>query len=826
MAEALKASGAFDLFLVTIKRTEHGDDDCGDEIFDEDETVDGWAPATDMPDAVVDAAMSLELDRDEYVQVWPLSARLTVPPSSPPPPRFLTSQGAHYLRETYGDGTDDDSEHEGPTGNEGAPMSRWYTRAAIVLWPKAARLRVFGEDAALEMLDAALDGDDDALAGFDGVVAMQAACVRACEGRWTPELRAQMLGSVLDKRLPDAACVSFVTSLKSGSMNANELARRLPAVLRKCGLAPLRAWLCGLVQGYTATGTASGHRSAWMLVEKLSKLDSSLREPSAELAGSSSSAPAVRVEARTKQTARKSTGGKAPRKQMATKAARKSAPSSGGVAGLPDDSSDEDDEEWLRRNEERLPEFAETQQELRALLRELVPVLVGCFSQAVRAPAPAQATNRYRYGYDAEALRRADAEAAERALEAQREVEVGTLTLCAEALQRLQLSQLLHDALASVLANAARFDPLRVLAPFLRRFRELRPKAAASAPATRRGDDDSDSADIDSQVDSMPLSMRQAASKRTDDTSAEGPEDAAGWLLLSLLAGAIETGVVGFFGQSGTMLADELVKLLASLAACGLAERCVPAIVADAARFPPLSAQQLKTLHGAGAIGTVSDAPSWLRDLLSLSLAARRRRAAEQTPTLKDWAVAVPTELCTPSTAARPYSWSGGCSECSQARAFLADRLKEGSIVTRGRESTHGGHLTKRLQAAARRPDAGFSVTLESSSAAYVNGRLRITKDARGRASVEQLKQNAAAEVQRQEAATAVRELEGFEASLPGGVQSQGAKRPRGEGSSDEANKHGRGPPVSKRGRDEDAQDGAPPAKQRGDSFEDAITID
>uniref|UniRef100_A0AAA9SYR7 Histone H3 n=1 Tax=Bos taurus TaxID=9913 RepID=A0AAA9SYR7_BOVIN len=35
--------------------------------------------------------------------------------------------------------------------------------------------------------------------------------------------------------------------------------------------------------------------------------------------------------ARTKQTASKSTGGKAPRKQLATKAARKSAPSTGGV---------------------------------------------------------------------------------------------------------------------------------------------------------------------------------------------------------------------------------------------------------------------------------------------------------------------------------------------------------------------------------------------------------------------------------------------------------------------------------------------------------------
>ena len=35
--------------------------------------------------------------------------------------------------------------------------------------------------------------------------------------------------------------------------------------------------------------------------------------------------------ARTEQTAHKSTGGKAPRKQLATKAARKSAPSTGGV---------------------------------------------------------------------------------------------------------------------------------------------------------------------------------------------------------------------------------------------------------------------------------------------------------------------------------------------------------------------------------------------------------------------------------------------------------------------------------------------------------------
>ena len=39
--------------------------------------------------------------------------------------------------------------------------------------------------------------------------------------------------------------------------------------------------------------------------------------------------------ARTKQTARKSTGGKAPRKQLATKAARKSAPAVGGIKKKP-----------------------------------------------------------------------------------------------------------------------------------------------------------------------------------------------------------------------------------------------------------------------------------------------------------------------------------------------------------------------------------------------------------------------------------------------------------------------------------------------------------
>ena len=56
-----------------------------------------------------------------------------------------------------------------------------------------------------------------------------------------------------------------------------------------------------------------------------------VREPSVVVSFAPNSFVSFFAMARTKQTARKSTGGKAPRKQLATKAARKSAPATGGV---------------------------------------------------------------------------------------------------------------------------------------------------------------------------------------------------------------------------------------------------------------------------------------------------------------------------------------------------------------------------------------------------------------------------------------------------------------------------------------------------------------
>ena len=63
----------------------------------------------------------------------------------------------------------------------------------------------------------------------------------------------------------------------------------------------------------------------------IKKSRSRVRSFTKDLSNRSEESVDLKDMARTKQTARKSTGGKAPRKQLATKAARKSAPATGGV---------------------------------------------------------------------------------------------------------------------------------------------------------------------------------------------------------------------------------------------------------------------------------------------------------------------------------------------------------------------------------------------------------------------------------------------------------------------------------------------------------------
>ncbi|CAB3370576.1 Hypothetical predicted protein [Cloeon dipterum] len=83
-------------------------------------------------------------------------------------------------------------------------------------------------------------------------------------------------------------------------------------------------YMIGVGAGRCKTPAANERREAGLLLSILYKIrrSASLKSHSNLL---------IADMARTKQTARKSTGGKAPRKQLATKAARKSAPATGGV---------------------------------------------------------------------------------------------------------------------------------------------------------------------------------------------------------------------------------------------------------------------------------------------------------------------------------------------------------------------------------------------------------------------------------------------------------------------------------------------------------------
>ena len=53
------------------------------------------------------------------------------------------------------------------TGNEGAPYSRWYQRAAILIWPRQSRINLLGCEAAFGMIHAAINGDKSAICGYE-----------------------------------------------------------------------------------------------------------------------------------------------------------------------------------------------------------------------------------------------------------------------------------------------------------------------------------------------------------------------------------------------------------------------------------------------------------------------------------------------------------------------------------------------------------------------------------------------------------------------------------------------------------------------------------
>ena len=155
MIDALVQSNVFDLFLVSVTNTENGDDDSGD-IGDQEIEYTNWKPFDDLqglpPQRILDMIhkkRSYEVESEEWVQ------------------------GEDY----FYDEDADQSEHEGFTGNEGAPYTRWYHRMAVVAWPKNRRVAMMGFSSSVNSLVDAQGGDEDALVGYENITALAKACV-------------------------------------------------------------------------------------------------------------------------------------------------------------------------------------------------------------------------------------------------------------------------------------------------------------------------------------------------------------------------------------------------------------------------------------------------------------------------------------------------------------------------------------------------------------------------------------------------------------------------------------------------------------------------
>ena len=111
----------------------------------------------------------------------------------------------------------------------------------------------------------------------------------------------------------EIALGSVISGFQGSMKNCTEFAFRTSQTSSETSQSATRKWNFWANQKTAWSGYSSVERSSCRLQHQLTLVrhDTSM--------------------ARTKQTARKSTGGKAPRKQLATKAARKSAPATGGV---------------------------------------------------------------------------------------------------------------------------------------------------------------------------------------------------------------------------------------------------------------------------------------------------------------------------------------------------------------------------------------------------------------------------------------------------------------------------------------------------------------
>lgn len=158
---ALRACGDFDLQLAIVKKIEECDAGIDDPYEFADWQMSG-RPNVEIYESyfeIVGKAKFLagglpNIEKEEVGKNLYHFDRDTLP-------EFLL-QGEEF----FSDRGPDDEECEGPTGNAGCPITRWYRAGAVIIRPKRLRLAALGREQCRRYLVDAVNGNRDSLLGF------------------------------------------------------------------------------------------------------------------------------------------------------------------------------------------------------------------------------------------------------------------------------------------------------------------------------------------------------------------------------------------------------------------------------------------------------------------------------------------------------------------------------------------------------------------------------------------------------------------------------------------------------------------------------------
>lgn len=227
--------GLFDLVLATITHAENADDEY-DEVIESDTEVKKCLPLGSLPRRLTE---SMTIHDDENVH-----------------------------EEFFLDAEADDSDHEGPTGNAGSPVTRWYHRAAIILWPRRLRAYLLGLTYSLDCLYRALEGNTEALCGYKDVADLQKACMSLPSTRWNASSYKLMIPLFLRKDISVDACCDFLRTVNLLKTDLSSFVPQLSQIIDKHGCHCLKDSLVHLgVQN--ARNSMAATQKTWMMIAML-----------------------------------------------------------------------------------------------------------------------------------------------------------------------------------------------------------------------------------------------------------------------------------------------------------------------------------------------------------------------------------------------------------------------------------------------------------------------------------------------------------------------------------------------------------------------------